>query len=65
LAALTETTRIMGARREYKLEVADSHRAALDNARTCFIKDGDDFSETDVTMTVKMSNNASLPLWAG
>src|SRR6266568_4720414 len=46
--------------REYKLQVADSHCAALDNAQTCFAEDGDDFSETDVTMTVKMGDDASL-----
>jgi hypothetical protein len=51
-------------RREYKLQVADSHRTALDNAQTCFTEDGDDFGEADVTMTVKMGNNAS-PLCRG
>src|SRR6266568_7428615 len=47
-------------RREDKLQVADSRRAALDNAQTCFAEDGFDFGETDVTMTVKMSDDASL-----
>src|SRR6266496_105232 len=47
-------------RRKDKLQVTDSHRAALDNAQTCFAEDGDDFDETDVTMTVKMSDDASL-----
>src|SRR5579863_7951742 len=51
-------------RREHKLQIADSHCAAFDNTHTCFIEDGDDLSETDVTMTVKMSNNAS-PLCRG
>src|SRR5260221_234429 len=51
-------------RRKDKLQVADSHCAALDNAQTCFTEYGDDFGEADVTMTVKMSNNAS-PLCRG
>jgi hypothetical protein len=46
--------------REDKLQVADSHCTALDNAQTCFAKDGFDFGETDVTMTMKMSDDASL-----
>jgi hypothetical protein len=47
-------------RREHKLQVADSHRAALAYAQTCFAEDGDDFGKADVTMTVKMSNNTSF-----
>src|SRR6266702_6295904 len=46
--------------REDKLQVADSRCAALDNVQTCLIEDGDDFGKIDVTMTVKMSNNAFL-----
>src|SRR5260370_42600082 len=51
-------------RREYKLQVADSHGAALDNAQACFTEDGDDLGEADVTVAVKGGNNAS-PLWWG
>src|SRR6266568_6210721 len=47
-------------RSEDKLQVADSYRAALDNAKTCFAEDGVDFGEADVTMTVKMSDDACL-----
>jgi len=47
-------------RREDKLQVTDSHCAALDNAQTCLTEDGNDFGETDVTMAVKMSDDASL-----
>src|SRR5258708_30687134 len=46
-------------RRECKLQIADSHRAALDNVQTYFTEDGDDFGEADVTMAVKVGNNAS------
>src|SRR5438067_4356043 len=46
--------------RENKLQVADSHCAALDNAQTCFAEDGDHFGEADVTMTVKMGDDAPL-----
>src|SRR5260370_29030968 len=46
-------------RREYKLQVADSHRTALDNAEACFTEDGDDFGQVDVTMAVKVGKNAS------
>jgi hypothetical protein len=49
---------------EYKLQVADSHRAALYDVQTCFTEGGDDFGKADVTMTVKMGNNAS-PLCQG
>jgi hypothetical protein len=47
-------------RREYILQVADSYRAALDKVQACFSEDGNDFPEADVTMAVKMGNNASL-----
>jgi hypothetical protein len=46
--------------REDKLQVADFHSTALDNAQACFAEDGDDFCEADVTVTVKMSDDASL-----
>ena len=47
-------------RRQDKLQVAGSRCAALDNVQTCLTEDGDDFGKTDVTMTVKMSDDASL-----
>src|ERR1700750_3027359 len=46
--------------REHKRQVANSYRAATDNAQASFTEDGDDFGKADGAMTVKMSNNASL-----
>ena len=47
-------------RREDKLQIADSYCATLENVQTCLTEDSDDFGKTDVTMTVKMSDDASL-----
>ncbi len=47
-------------RGKYKLQITDSHCAALFYAQTGTTENGDDFGKADVTMTVKMSNDASL-----
>ncbi len=45
---------------EDKLQVADSHRSALLNLQARFIEDIDHFGKADMTMPVKMRNDASF-----
>src|SRR5258708_6914089 len=45
---------------EDKLQVADSDRSTLLNPQACFAEDIDHFGKADVTMPVKMGNNASF-----